>query len=462
MKYIKKNVVLVLLAVLLLNLNCKPEVEMPDDDKIITQHYEEDYTVFANPERGMYIHKQFDNSDAEPIRPVELITQRDFLGYSLALTIYYLGEFTNGPINEKMLTLIEQNMNALRENGFKAIVRFAYSQSEHASVYDAPEEITLGHIAQLAPVIQRNVDVIAVFQAGFIGAWGEWWYSTYYGNESSPDYTKRRRIIDALLDVLPEQRMVSVRTPVHKTKVLNITYLDSLTRSEAFNGSEKARLGHHNDCFLADANDMGTYPSALSRTYTAADSKYTCMGGETCAPSSYAECQKAIAEMEKYHWSYLNKDYNKLVLNDWKQKGCFDEIQKRLGYRFVLRAVEHPEVIKPGGQYKIKITFDNIGFAAPYNPYVLKILLRDSDGLVVYEHVSGEDPRFWFGGMPVQINEEFELPVLLPEGVYDVMLLLTDAEENLRDNPAYSIRFANEQVWEKTTGCNLLFKQTVK
>lgn len=460
MKYINITVMLSLFIIILINFSCKNEVILPED-KVNIQTYEEDYAVFANPERGMYIHKQFDHSGIAPIRTSELITQREFLGYTMVLTIYYLGEFMHGPINQQMLSLIEENMRVIRECGFKAILRFAYSQSEHASIYDAPEDITLNHIAQLAPVIQSNIDVVAVFQAGFVGAWGEWWYSTHFGNENNPDYKKRSRIVDALLDVLPDERMVSMRTPAHKTKVLNISYADSITKAEAFNGTKKARLGHHNDCFLADANDMGTYPSAVSRIYTASDSKYTCMGGETCAPSSFAECQKAINEMEKYHWSYLNKDYNRLVLNDWKQKGCYDEVQRRLGYRFVLRSTEHPKIYKQEDHYKIKFTFNNIGFAAPYNPYMLKLHFRNDEGQIVYSHILKEDPRFWFGGETIQINEEIELPALL-EGVYDVLLSITDADVRLSDNPAYSIRFANVNVWDKETGYNLLLKQTIE
>jgi hypothetical protein len=456
----KLKTLFILLVIAIVNTSCNKDIFMPNEN-LGLKAFVEDSSIFPNPDRGMYIHKQFDNSGALPLTSGGLVAQRQALGYSLVLTIYYLGEFNDEPINEQMLNLIEQNMNTLRNSGLKAILRFAYSQSEQATIFDAPEEITLGHISQLAPIIQRNSDVIAVFQAGFIGAWGEWYFSSYYGNGNTPNYTNRKHIIDALLGIIPNDRMISVRTPLHKTKILNISFQDSLTRSEAYNGTEKARIGFHNDCFLADGNDMGTYVSTQSRNYTASDSKYTCMGGETCAPSSYAECQKALNEMEKYHWSYLNKDYNQIVLNDWKQKGCFDEVQKRLGYRFVLKKVEYPKLYKFGDQYIVKINFNNSGFAAPYNSYILKILFRDSDGKIVHEHISKVDSRFWFGGDLIQLNEKIELPSL-PAGNYDVLLSLTDANPKLTNRVEYSIRFANTNVWEKETGYNLLFSQAIK
>lgn len=451
-----------LLIVVLLTNSCKDETTgtSPEQQPEIVE-YREDQTIFSNPERGMYIHKQFDNSGAQAIRTTELIPQRNILGYSLVLTIYYLGEFMDGPINDQMFQLIRENMNVIRESGFKAILRFAYSQSENAPVYDAPEEVTLNHITQLAPIIRENSDVIAVFQAGFIGAWGEWWYSTYYGNENAPDYNKRKKITDALLQIIPDDRMISVRTPQHKTGLLDISFRDSLTVAEARNGNDKSRLGHHNDCFLADANDMGTYVSAQSRSYTATDSKYTCMGGETCAPSSYAECAKAIEAMETYHWSYLNKDYNNLVLSDWRQKGCFDEIQRRLGYRFVIRKAEHPEILKQGEACPIKLTIENTGFAAPYHLRVLEILFRDSNGQIAYRHRLENDIRFWFGGETIVISETINLPSSL-KGSYDILLFVSDPAETLKNRPEYAIRFANQNVWEEETGYNNLFKQQIQ
>ena len=37
---------------------------------------------------------------------------------------------------------------------------------------------------QLKPVLQKNEDVIFVLQAGFVGAWGEWYYTTHFGIRS--------------------------------------------------------------------------------------------------------------------------------------------------------------------------------------------------------------------------------------------------------------------------------------
>jgi len=45
------------------------------------------------------------------------------------------------------------------------------------------------------------------------------------------------------------------------------------------------------------------------------------------------------------------------------------------------------------------------------------------------------------------------------KGTYDLFLNITDKDENLSKRPEYSIRLANSNVWEETTGMNNLQKK---
>jgi hypothetical protein len=56
----------------------------------------------------------------------------------------------------------------------------------------------------LAPLFREYHDVIAVAQAGFIGAWGEWHAST--NDLTTPD--NMRDILLRLLEILPEERLL--------------------------------------------------------------------------------------------------------------------------------------------------------------------------------------------------------------------------------------------------------------
>ncbi|MDR1056011.1 MAG: DUF4832 domain-containing protein [Prevotellaceae bacterium] len=435
----------------------------PINENLIV-NYELDETIFPNPERGWYTHKEWTNTLGIPLSVSELTSLRNTLGLSLALTVYYMEDFVNKELSSELLALIQKNFDALREAGMKSVLRFAYSKSQNATHYDAPENIVLTHINQLKPLFEKNADVIAVLEAGFIGVWGEWYYSNHYGNLGNADYPKRRTIVNALLQALPKERMICLRTPTYKVKLLNTDFNDVLTESDAYNQTGKARLAYHNDCFLADGGDMGTFTGNTDRNYTAADSKYVAMGGETCTtPTTYSECVRAIETMSKYHWSYLNKDYHTGIINDWRQKGCFDEIQRRLGYRFVLEKAEHPEETSAGEKFEVNFTVENVGFAAPYNSRKVEIIFRSKTGKnIAFKQVLKADPRFWFGGEKTEVKESITLPANLASGDYEVLLWLSDPKESLNTRSEYAVRLANKNVWEAETGYNKLFEQKLK
>ena len=152
-------------------------------------------------------------------------------------------------------------------------------------------------------------------------------------NPNATDYANRKEVVDALLSALPDSRMVQIRTPSLKQKTYNST--TALSQSQAFNKSNMARIGHHNDCFLASSNDFGTYNNTSTEySYLEQETKFTPMGGETCAVNEpRSQCPTALAEMQKFHWSYLNFDYHPTVISGFQTNNCFPEIQNRLGYR---------------------------------------------------------------------------------------------------------------------------------
>ena len=98
----------------------------------------------------------------------------------MVYTAYTMPAFRDKPISQEYIDRIKTNMKALRENGCKSIVRFRYTNNQDDLPWDAPEDILFGHIEQLRPIFQEYADVIAVLEAGFIGAWGEWYYTDNY------------------------------------------------------------------------------------------------------------------------------------------------------------------------------------------------------------------------------------------------------------------------------------------
>ncbi|MDR1342616.1 MAG: DUF4832 domain-containing protein [Prevotellaceae bacterium] len=417
--------------------------------------------AIRNPERGFFSHLEWNNAAGSPMSSATLQSLKN-QGLSLVLNIYYMSDYVAKPLDAPLLTLVEDNMKALRANGFKTILRFAYSRSESAAVYDAPIEVVLGHLQQLKPLLQAYADVIAAMEAGFIGVWGEWFYTNHYGSGAFMNVAMRSRLVDSLLNALPPERMLCLRTPGYKLKLLNISYADTLTQSEAYSASKKARLAYHNDCFLASSNDMGTFFSDMERTYNKADARYLVMGGETCATSEYSSCINALTQMRDYHWSYLNKDYHQAVLGSWIAQGCMDEVKAKLGYRFELRYVDKQVAAKKGDTYSIKCLIYNSGFAAPYNPRDAYLLLLASDGSEAQRvKLANVDPRFWMSNTFQLVNMSLPIPSGLSAGSYKVALYLPDPKPTIADMPDYAIRFANHDVWSAEKGCNVLFTITL-
>jgi hypothetical protein len=415
------------------------------------------YTVsteaFNNPERGFY--QQVDCSSG-PLDAARLRGYRSVRHQSLIMCAFLLSDALEGPIGESTLALFQHQMDSVRQAGLKVVLRFAYNYSDSAE--DASRDLLLAHLEQLRPYLERNADVIAVLQAGFIGSWGEWAKSRHFGSGelSEDNWRDRKLVFDKLLDVMPATRMVQLRTPDFKYRLAGAGPLAS---GDAFRSTARARAGHHNDCFLASDNDWGTYRrmSPAGQDYLQADTAYVAMGGETCnfnPPRS--DCDSALREMARFHWSYLNSQYHEEVLDAWRGQGCDAEVERRLGYRISLRSGIFERSAAPGGPLHLVLTLQNEGWAAPFNPRAVELVLRSREDGALYSLPLNAEPRFWLPGRTVVLRQTVTLPPSLPPGDYALLLNLPDPAPSLHARSEYAIRLANEDLWEADTGFHRL------
>ena len=409
--------------------------------------------LFPNPERGFYKY-----SDTELGTKPTVISETSMKAYraqniSLLFRYFYLRSFIDQPLTQEALNQIDADMSVLRKTGMKCVMRFAYTSDINGK--DAPLDIILQHLDQLKPVFEKNADVIAMLQAGFIGAWGEWYYST--NNLKTPAI--RATILNKMLEVLPEKRMIQVRTPAYKTEYIQRT--TPLQRTEAFSGSQAARIGYHNDCFMASATDYGTYANVeTEKAYINNEGVYLPVGGETCPPEGVdpAGCMKAVSEMRHLRWTYLNEDYYRGVNDRWKTQGCMDNIIRELGYRIVLNSATYTNETAPGGSLNIHIKLNNNGYASMFNPRKVEFILIKEDTSEVYVAETDEDPRYWRPQTVTEVRLSLGIPEDMPEGGYFLHLSLPDPEPLLYGNPDFSVQLANKDVWDPETGYNNLYQ----
>lgn len=416
-------------------------------------------TIFANPERGFYHHEETDGTS--PLSQSQLTSYRTSESVSLILRLFYLDSFRNGSISSSYLSSMTTDFARLRAAGLKAVVRFAYTASMDKPYGDATKTRVLAHIAQLAPILQANADVIATVQAGLVGAWGEWYYTDNFGDEgniSTAQLNDRKAVVDALLAALPARRTVQLRTPAFKKSFYGSS---SLTASEAFSATSRARVGHHNDCFLASENDEGTYDNVTAdKAYLAAENQYVPQGGETCATSSYTKWSNASADLEKLHYSFLNRDYLSSVYTNWGSSNL-DIARRRLGYRLALIDGTFGGSARPGGEVSITLRVRNDGYAAPFNPRGVELIARhQTSGARIVAKLAA-DPRQFAPGTTQTLSARICVPAGTPTGTYALSLALPDPEPTLHDRPEYAIRLANTGLWNATTGENSLKQNLV-
>ena len=477
------------------------------DSQTTTVNYVTSTVDFPNPERGFYRYSKtragsytlLDVNELKSYRTEHSISNANYkVSSTLVFRYFELEGFTDKPLSAALLSNIEADFNTARLAGVKIIPRFVYTTITKkgdcpegficAPYGDAPKNIALQHIQQLKPLLIQNADVIACLQMGFIGTWGENYYTDYFGDPSQNksvgklldnNWQDRFEVLQALLNALPKDRMVQVRYPQFKQRFLYGVNAGlssaALTAAEAFTETDKARIAFHNDCFLSGPNDIGTYEDygnsstnrssdqkvvAVLRSYKKQDSKYVAIGGETCMDtySPQNDCEnagRAQTEMAEMHYSFLNANYNNEVNNDWQSGGCMENIKRSLGYRFVLKKAVFPQKAKVGGIIKISISLENVGYASPYNPRPVQLLLRNSSTGIVKVIEFNTDIRKWFSGS-ITLEQEFTLPADISKGEYDLLLNLPDKYASISKRPEYSIRLANENVWEETTGYNKL------
>jgi Domain of unknown function (DUF4832)/Domain of unknown function (DUF4874) len=497
------------LAIVLTSLMCckKTKSDAQNTNGNTTINYTAITTDFPNPERGFYRYSEVKASNFISLNVNELKSYREeqsiwSANYKVLSTLvfryYVLDGFNTIPLSPTLLNSIKADFQIARLAGVKLIPRFVYTVTANAGgcpedficppYGDASKAVIINHIAQLKPVFTENADVIACVQLGFIGTWGENYYTDFFGDPSGNattgklldnNWQDRIDILQTLLNAVPKDRMVQIRYPQFKQRFVygvaaNVSS-QALTDAEGFNETDKARIAFHNDCFLSSSNDVGTYedygnsntPRSSSnivvntlRDYQKQDSKYVAVGGETCddAFSPQNNCEpigRAEAEMAEMHYSFLNAHYNTAVNNDWQSDGCMLKIKTRLGYRFVLKNATFPKKATAGQPINVVINLDNTGYASPYNARPVELLLRSAVSGFVRRFTFATDIRRWFSGT-IKLYETFTLPADISPGEYEVLLNMPDKYPSINTRPEYAIRVANKDVWEDATGYNNL------
>jgi hypothetical protein len=391
------------------------------------------FTPFAadiiSPERGFY---RGLNSNFLQLTFDELADQRRE-GVTMVYAAVRLDNYRSRDLTETYLNALDQQFAIIRRTGLKVVLRFTYNYPDNEFDYLNAKDASLAqvrrHIRQLAPLIAKNRHLIAVMQAGFIGAWGE-------GHTSSSRLdtpANKRAVMSELLAFMPKTLQILWRYPQD--------LID--WRDAKLPGS--SRIGQHNDCFLSSPTDVGTYDDdrelrTLQRKKAAAISTSTYYMGETCAadPAAIrADCASILREGRQFHVSSLNRDYYEAFITSWKQNGCYAEIEKSLGYRLTLVSA------RLTSDNVFSVTIRNDGWARPVSQRKLKLSWRSSAGT---SRISDLGPSSL---SELGAGETMSFRARLSPTTRNFCLAAPDVSPVLTSDPRYALRFANANVSSK-------------
>ncbi len=436
------------------------------------QNYSDPQTIFENPERGFcHLISNGESFDAHAVRNL-------YPGETVGKVDIRLDRFKGGAaLDSCFLTNLANSFQTARDAGVKLRVTFTYNYGTNtSSCYtpcygpticsdvigaDASINTIENHIAQLAPTLNQYADVIYEIDAGFIGWFGEWHDST----NQNDTIGRHNRVLTAELDPIsgfPGNRHITVRRPAYK-----MNYLQCATCY----GSQP-RLGYHNQKFSDNStifiDPQNTYNQSQCQTFYSNDVSFTANGADAAPNGGIVACNTALPRMRDYHYTLMTA-YPDLISN-W-QMNCptsYDEMQRKLGYRFQVLQATTPFTAIRGQSYQISVKLKNSGFSKLMNRRAMaaafnigsswafsSTTLADPNGSDDLRDLRLADTN----GIVYKAN--FTVPASFPTGTAQVYLWLPDYAANLQTQPLFSVQVAGP-TWSPSLGANRLHLNTIQ
>jgi len=326
----------------------------------------------------------------------------------------------------------------LREVGAKELIADYEGSAFPIADMDDPTTLQrhLDFIKRLGEKYDGHPDISHV-DIGSIGWWGEWHLSGSNKNRL-PTIENRKKVVDAYFAAF------------RKTPMLML-----IGGGECLKYATQHGAGWRADCL----GDMGgfsknwyhmrdSYPISLKESGSQDVWKTAPVAWETCW-----DMRKWVKEGWRLryifnyalalHASYINNKSAPLPPgNDNRPE--LERFLRRLGYRLVLRELQHPSGVRAGTKLDLLMKWQNVGSAPCYKPYRLAYRLSAEQGFSKV-FVSSTTVNQWLPGSVELFTDEFfkepkdlppgeiatvtdtiSVPTDIPAGVFDLSLAVVD------------------------------------
>jgi hypothetical protein len=243
-----------------------------------------------------------------------------------------------------------------------------------------------------------------------VGYWGEGW-SPYM-----PAFEVQKQLIDIWLEAFR-------RTPL----------LMNFDQEKALAYGTEQGAGWRLDCWGDMRSTTGAhwchmldfYPQQIVRARIQDVWQRSPVSLESCWVPGYWRQQGwdldyILAQALRWHVSSVNIK-SSAIPPEWKP--AFEEFQKKMGYRFILRRLEYPRTVKTGAMMPLHMWWLNAGVAPVYREYELAVELQSDAGSAVIK--LPVDVRKWLPGDAI-FDGTLYVPAGLKPGSYRVRVALLD------------------------------------
>jgi hypothetical protein len=159
------------------------------------------------------------------------------------------------------------------------------------------------------------------------------------------------------------------------------------------------------------------------------------------------DIERILGKALEWHASVVNAK-SKPIPTEWRSR--VEEFLKRLGYRLIIRELQHPTKADPGGQFIVVSQWENIGVAPMYHRWPVAIRLRSDSDQIVGQWTSQADPRRWIPGTSHEVRDIVVIPADIPPGVYSLDVGILDRDGGSA-HVAMAIEGRRSDTWYATS-----------
>lgn len=414
--------------------------------------YKESSELLDNPYCGfyhLYGYLLSESGNEDVLEWSENILEHDT--QQLVLLEINLQNYSDQALTDSALSQLSCILETFSSANKQLILRFLYDWDGTPSGKEPDDKsVILNHMTQTSDIVNTYAEHIFILQGNFSGAYGEM-NQTAYGSEE--DITQLTMYLAQITD---PGIFLAVRTPAQWRTIFK-SY-DIFSDKDAFSSAFYSRVGLYNDGMLGSIYDLGTYDDTpLSRKdYTEKGTReeelnfqnhlcqYVPNGGEVVCDNVYNDLENAITDLADMHITYLNMDYDKKVLDKWKQTeyqgyNGYEYIQAHLGYRYVLRSSKVAFHSFFNNTADLTFTIENVGFAPAYRAFNCNLILEHQDTKEQVILPVTLDTRRISSGDTVSVTVPIDVRSL-EKGSYHLYLSMTDP------STGSTILFANQNT----------------